>query len=177
MLKSLSEKRLCTLALLALLALVAGCGGGSKDESHATAEQAPNTGEITTHGKPLSRVEFIKQASAICEAAKERASEEFSTYIRQNTIPTSGPGMVAKAADVVNTVFGPDYELQIEKISGLGAPQGDKQRVDAILTAMQQGVERARQQPLQFIRHNTALNQASKLAAAYGLNACSSGGG
>ncbi|HEY6550365.1 MAG TPA: hypothetical protein VIY71_04105 [Solirubrobacterales bacterium] len=154
------------------LLIIAGCGDSSSDSSQATGGGNNATTRVDPDVHP-SKAEFVKQASAICVATKERASEEFATYIQKNTSPTSGPGVVAKATDAVNTVFSPVYQLQVERISALGAPQGDEQQINAILTAMQQGIERAKQQPLQFLRRNTALSQASKLAKAYGLPACS----
>jgi hypothetical protein len=83
--------------------------------------------------------------------------------------------MIAKAQDVIRSVFEPVYELQIEKISKLGAPRGDRSEVTAILTAIQEGIERAKQEPLQFIRHASSFDHASRLATAYGLSACGTG--
>lgn len=123
----------------------------------------------------MTKAAFIKQASAICLAAKERASEEFEIYLRENKVPPSGPGMVAKAQDVVDSVFGPVYELQVKKIRALGAPRADVAQVGEILTAMQRGVEKAKEEPLEFMRKGTSLNQASRLAEDYGLTACSNG--
>ncbi len=160
-------------AFLLCLALMAGCGGSDNDSQTNTAEA--NGNEVTAHAAPVTKAEFVKQASAICLAAKERASEEFSIYLEKNNVPSSGPGMAAKAQDVVNTVFGPVFELQVKKIRGLGAPREDVVEVSEILTAMQQGVERAKEEPLEFMQKETAMNQASKLVEAYGLPDCSNG--
>lgn len=162
-----------TLAVFLLFAFAVGCG----DSNDSAPESNASGGEsaITAHPGSLSKAEFTKKASAICAAAHERSAAEFSKYVNENDVPASGPGLVAKASDVVAKVFVPVYELQIEKINALGAPKGDLQQVTTLLTAMQQGIERAKQHPLQFIRRSTAFGRASKLATAYGLPACGSG--
>jgi hypothetical protein len=157
-----------------LLALAAGCGSNSGNASNSTTVGGEST-VAATHTGSLSKAEFTKKASAICVAAHERSAEEFAKYSSENNVPSSGPGLLAKASDVVAKIFVPVYELQIEKISALGAPGGDLQQVNSLLIAMQQGIEGAREHPLQFIRRSTAFNRASKLATAYGLPACGNG--
>lgn len=152
------------------LAVVAGCGGGSDSQSDA-AHQDDRV--VTTHASAITKVQFIKKADAICDAAKERASEEFRSYLKKNKVPSSGPGMVAKAHDVVNTIIAPAFDLQVKKIGGLGAPRQDVTQVNEILAAMQKGVEKAEEAPLEFIQKGIAMNKASKLAKAYGLTSCS----
>jgi hypothetical protein len=152
-------------AFLALsAALGIGCGGGDEDGS-----------TVTVSSKVVPKAVFLKRANAICFAAHERTSKEFGEYISTNTIPSSGPGMIAKAEDVIATVFRPAYELQIEMIGKLGSPRGDRQQVETILTAMQDGIDQAGQEPLEFIRHESSFDHASRLAIAYGLGACGNG--
>jgi hypothetical protein len=151
--------------LIACLVFVGGCGGGGSSAG----------AEVEAHAEAITKAEFVKQASLICLAAKERASEEFEIYLSQNKVPSAGPGMIAKANEVVDEIFGPVFELQVEKIRAIGAPADDVAQVSELLTAMQQGAEEAKEEPLQFIRKGTALNHASRLAEAYGLKACSNG--
>ena len=159
MFRSKSSKAPLAIALLVLAGVAAGCGGSS-DESQTTA---------------LTKAEFVKQANAICYETKERSAAAYKQYAQTNAVPSSGPGLTAKAADLVENVFIPIYDEQIEKISALGTPIGDEKEVDAILTAMQAGVEGAKREPLPFIRESAALNRASQLAVAYGLPECSNG--
>lgn len=170
--KAVSSKKVTPLFVLSL-AVIAGCGG-SGSESGTDMAQGSGAG-VTTHATAITKVQFIEKADAICEAARERASEEFQNYLKSNTVPSSGPGMVAKAHDVVDTILVPALELQVKKIGGLGAPRQDVAEVNEILAAMQQGVKRAEEEPLEFIQNGTAMNQASKLAKAYGLTGCGGG--
>jgi hypothetical protein len=166
-------KRSLLLSLVCFAFMLGGCGeGGSNSQTDAANGE---NGDVTTHAAAITKAVFIKKADAICLAAKERASEEFQIYLRKNKVPSAGPGMVAKAHDVVDTILAPAFELQVEKISGLGAPPKDVTQVNEILVAMEQSVERMKEQPLQFIQKGTALNRVSRLAKGYGLTACASG--
>lgn len=154
---------------LSLLLALGGCGGSDQ----TTAEATTAGGE--PQGQPLSKAEFVKRGNEICADTKERTTIAYREYSRENTVPSSGPGLVAKAADLIDSAFVPIYEKQIAEISALGAPKGDEETVDAILSAMRQGLEGAKKQPLAFIRRAASLNHASKLAVAYGLTDCSNG--
>jgi hypothetical protein len=157
-----------------LVLALGGCGGNDGGGSSQTTAQA-TSGSTESQAQPLSKAEFIKLGNAICIETKERSTIAYREYSRENTIPSSGPGLATKAADLISTAFAPIYEKQIEEIGALGTPNGDEEEVDAILSAMQQGVEGAKKQPLAFIRGATSLNRASKLAVAYGLTDCSNG--
>jgi hypothetical protein len=164
---------------LAALTIFAGCGGGTDSSETTSAQTSSSRGannQGAKQGSTSLNASFVNKASAICVAAKERASQEFEEYIASNVIPSSGPGMTDKAKDVVDSVLAPVYELQIKRIEEIEVPQDDRIEVNAILDAMREGVERAKQQPLQFIRHGTAFSQSSKLATEYGLSACATGG-
>lgn len=159
------------------LALVTaqGCGGSGGDSTQSSTPTTANSGDSNPSQPSPSKAQFIKGASKICIETKERSVIAYRKYSQENTIPSSGPGLAAKAADLVENVFAPIYDEQIEKIGALGAPPGDAQQVDAILASMRSGIEAAKRQPLSFIRSPAALDQASRLAVAYGLPACGNG--
>jgi hypothetical protein len=171
--KTVLSKRSTSLSLLCLAVILGGCGESGSDARTDAAHG--HNGDITTHATGITKAIFVKKADAICLAARERSSEEFQIYLTKNQVPSAGPGMLAKAHDVVNTILAPALELQVKKISNLGAPATDVAQVNEILVAMEQGVERMKEQPLQFIQKGIALNRASKLAGAYGLTVCSNG--
>jgi hypothetical protein len=67
----------------------------------------------------------------------------------------------------------PADQKQVEELEALGAPSGDGQQVEAMLAAMQQGVEAGEAQPPQkFISSESTLQKGRGLAQAYGLKAC-----
>src|SRR5262249_35908795 len=113
MFRSFIHDRRAWLAVLAsaLVVLSTGCGGGGQsDTSQATTTAASNG---SGGGASSSKAEFVKQASAICTETKERSTAAFREYGEKNSVPSSGPGLEAKAADLVATVFVPIYEQQI----------------------------------------------------------------
>lgn len=156
--KSYSIKR-CGISLVFAAALLtyAGCGGGSSDDQTDS----------------LTRAQFIAQVNAICATTEKKAQTEYVAYVRRNNVPASGGGLNAKAADFMSSVVAPLYQNEIEQISSLGIPDGDKKEIGSILDAMRQGLNKGQDEPLAFIRgENTSLVKASKLAGAYGLTSC-----
>ncbi len=157
------KQRRAVAILVSFGALLLAVGCGDDSASQAGSETTPE----------LSKAEFASRASTICRAAQERTTEEFGKYISENRIPTSGPGVATKAADAFRVVFRPAIEKEIDALGELGPPQADEQKVDEILAAMQQGLKEAEEDPLEFIRTSSTLEDASKLAIAYGIPACS----
>ena len=157
------------LAIAATL-LVGGCG-----ESDSS--------EITGQTGSLTKAEFIRRADAICRKGGSQVQREFAAYVQRNSdavspeSPQSEQG--AAAAEIIDTIYVPGNEKQIERIGSLSAPSGDEGEVKAILAAMQDGLDEASDRPLVFIRAGSpkgpAFTEARKLARAYGLADCGQG--
>jgi hypothetical protein len=162
-------------AFLALVAcgLAAGCGGSSDPQATRSSDSQASTQRTVE----LSKAEFVDRASTICETAQEHSTEEFGKYVQDNRVPSSGPGVAAKAADAFRIVFRPAIEEEIEGLGELEPPKDDQKQVNAILAAMRQGLKKAEEDPLEFIQTSSALVHASRLAASYGLPACSPNSG
>src|SRR4051794_18250168 len=146
--RAVLSKRSTSLSLFCLAVMLVGCGESGGDSRIDAAHERNK--DVTTHAAAITKDIFIKKADAICLATRERASKEFQIYLTKNKVPSAGPGMVAKAHDVVDTILAPALELQAKKISSLGAPRKDVTQIDEILVAMKQSVERMKEQPLQF---------------------------
>jgi hypothetical protein len=168
------NKRVFLFLIAAMVALLftAGCGSNG-DSQGSSPDGGGGSGEISVKTGSLSKADFVKQASAICEATSEKSRNGFVAYSQENKVPTSGPGLAAKASDFVNSVFAPIFQEQIDQITSLGAPSGDEEQVSALVNAMQQGLDDGKQQPLALINGGPFLDEAAKLATAYGLPACS----
>jgi hypothetical protein len=137
--------------LVALPLAVSGCGGDGDDEPSPT------------------KAEFTRQANAICKSTVEDVQAGFSKLI-QTSVPKSQENSVASA--FIDSVVAPAFQGQIDEIRALGAPEGDKQQVEAILVSMEEGLDTSREEPLVFIRTGSAFKQAQAKARAYGLSAC-----
>jgi len=156
-------------AVFAIVVLVVGCGGGDNSES---ASGADSTTPPVQQGS-LSTASFLKKANAICKQATTQSQVGYVHYAERNRVPTSGPGLTAKAADFVNTIFTPIYQGQIDKLRALGAPAGDEATVTSIVGAMERGLAQSKAHPLEFIRSAPFFSEAAKLSVAYGMTDCS----
>jgi hypothetical protein len=149
------KQYLLVFGLLALIVLSAGgCGGGDDAEAQ------------------LSKATYIKRANRICEETKEKTQQGFVTYARQNYVPESGAALNAKVSDFVVKVFTPTYEQQLDQLEALNGPSADREKTTKILAAMRSALKTSQQAPLKFVRGAPFFKEASVLATAYGITAC-----
>lgn len=169
----LNKKMSLLMGAACLILLLAGCGGGGDSQGTQAAQTGESgSSEVTVESGPLSKAQFVAQANKTCEATKKRIQEEYFVFAQKNKVPAAGPGVAGQAAEFVETIMGPLYQGQIERIAVLGAPGEDEETVSEIVDAMEQGLEEGRKKPLAFVRGAPFLHQASKLAVAYGLRSC-----
>lgn len=146
-------------ALLALALLAAGCGSSSSDST-------------SSGGSTLSRTQFVKRANAICTKERESVPTRVAAY--EKKAPAGLSPAEAQAAGV-QAVLLPTFESEVTAIRALGAPAGDEQTVDAILSAQSEAIE--------VVAAKKDINpeeggfehyfdQADNLMRAYGLNGC-----
>jgi hypothetical protein len=159
------RRRLAASLISVLLALpVAACG--EKDES----------GAISTTTTSLTKAQFLREADKICKQSDdkiERASKQFFADAPPNK--EAPPAEIEKFGE--QTVF-PTIQDEIDRIRGLGAPAGDEEQVNAILSAAEDGLDKLEQDASQLAKGGTAsaFEQAQKLSGAYGLDQCANGG-
>ncbi len=157
----------------AIIALsIAGCGGGSDGAS------ASGSGSTITTSS-LNKEEFIKRASKACQALREDIFEQVSAYLGKHT--PEHPNRVQETtvfADMVRAVLLPIIRKEIDAIRELGAPAGDEDEVETMLTTEQEEVD-----SLAKLKHAVSrfqieryFAQAAKLFEEYGLNECANGG-
>jgi hypothetical protein len=144
-------------ALVALAAIVAGCG--SDDDSDTTAS--------------LTKTEFIKQADAICAKSEKQVSTEFEDFAKENDIPLDKEPSEEQSEELVEEVLIPSVQDQADGIRDLGLPSGDEDRVEAMLDALDEAIEEAEDDPAAlFASGSDPFAKANKLASDYGLEVC-----
>ncbi len=136
------------------LTAVVGCGGGDDDGG----EEA------------LTKVEFIKQGDAICEKAEKQAETEAEEFAEENGFN------LEKATDeeleeAVAEVLVPALSRQAEEIDALAAPEGDEEKVEAIVVALEDGTADVEGDP-SLVFEGKPLKEASQLATDYGFEVC-----
>lgn len=140
--------------VLAVGLLATGCGGG--DDSKASDE--PTAAAIT-------KADFTEQANAIC--AKGNAEIETAANALGDD-PTTD-----QITQFATDTLVPNVQGQHDSISDLGAPKGDEVDVDAILTALQDGIDTLAADPAVITAEgDDPFAAANDLAAAYGLTDC-----
>lgn len=143
------------LAVGMVIALVALVGCGSDDDG----------GEET-----LTKVEFIEQGDKICEKAEKQAETEAEEFAEQNGFDLE-KATDEELEDAVAAVLVPALDQQAEEIDALGAPEGDEEKVEAIVAALEDGTATVEDDP-SVVFEGSPLKDASQLAKDYGFEVC-----
>lgn len=145
-------------ATLAGALIVAGCGGGSDDSST---------------GPTISKAAFIKKTDAVCSAGNKRMEIAFAHFLEKNKNIKKPSD--ADYEDLVGKVLVPNVSREIKEIRVFGAPDGDEDRVDDYLEALEEGIEVAERNPKVVVSSSEAVfGIPSRLAKEYGLEVCGS---
>jgi hypothetical protein len=150
-------------AVLVAALIVAGCEGGSGDESDQ-----------------ISRARFIEKGSAICVATKREIRADFEAYRKgkqgreiERAEKSDELTPVEAAAKVGKEVIVPVMHQELEEFQKLGIPPGDEDQVAALLVAFEEGVEAAETHPERVATDGTeAFGKSGKAAGTYGLEGC-----
>jgi len=156
----LNRASLAALAVLvALAALVAGCGGGSDTTDSAT---------VT-----LTKTEFIKQGDAICEGANEDNQAEAEEFAEENGFELEKASK-EQLEEAVGAVLAPSLNKQAEELSELGVPEGDEEKVEEIVVALEDAAGEIEDNP-NLVFTGKSLKKPNQLAEAYGFKVCGRG--
>jgi hypothetical protein len=145
-------------ALLAAALLVVGCGGGDDSDSSASS---------------ISKEEFITKADTICKKGTERMQAAIADVLKNqlNITKVSKDEQLA----IVTKVLVPSVRREVKELRALGVPDGDDERVDAMITALEEGIETAERDPEVVTKSSDAIfGIASRIGGEYGLTACGS---
>jgi hypothetical protein len=145
--------------LVALAALIAGCGGGDETTDSATAT--------------LTKVEFIKQGDVICEEANKENQAAAEEFAEENGFELEKANK-EQLEETVAEVLGPSLKNQVEELDALGAPKGDEKKVEEITVAVEDAAEEIEDDPSLAFKGET-LKKPNQLAEAYGFKVCGRG--
>jgi hypothetical protein len=144
-------------AAAAIVLIVAGCGGGSDSSSDSSS---------------LSKAQFIKQADAICEKGNKENEAEFEEFAKEHGLSEKKEPSKAVQEEAISEIVAPSVGKQIEEIDALGAPEGDEGKIEAMVAAVEEGVEEIEANPGSLTEGKNPLAKGSKLAKEYGLKTC-----
>jgi len=153
-----SASRRSAAACFALASLVlASCGGGEDDG-----------GFSPVVSDPLSKVEFLRQADAICQSSESRIEAA-----ADDLLTAKGDPSPEEVEQVAIDLIVPALETEVSAISALGAPEGDEDKVKAILDATQAGIGEIEANPRALLDGvPESLREAEQLAREYGSRQC-----
>jgi hypothetical protein len=155
------RKTICGLALVAVLVIgvcVAGCGSSSSTTTETTAS--------------ISKAEFVKQGNAICAKGNKAQEAETNAYAKKHGLKENKEPTKAQQTEIVETVFVPNIQSQIDAVKALGAPSGEEQQVNAALETSQQTLNKAKANPALFFGNENLFAAAGKQLHALGLKEC-----
>jgi hypothetical protein len=146
--------------LVALAAVVAGCGGGGDSTTDSTTVV-------------LTKTEFIKQGDAICKEATENNQSEAEDFAKENDFELEKASK-DQLEEAIAEVLAPSLGKQAEELEALGAPEGDEQKVEDIIAAVEDAAGEIEDDPSLAFEEGT-LKKANQLAKAYGFKVCGEG--
>jgi predicted small secreted protein len=149
-------------AVIVAALLAAGCGGGSDDSSG---------------GESISKEEFIVKADAICEKGSKRMEAELFKFLRKNrTGGTLRKPSVEQNEKFIVTILIPNLKREIDELEALDVPDGDEEKIDALITALEEGLETAEDDTATVAAGTSDIvfGIASRLAGEYGAEVCGS---
>jgi hypothetical protein len=156
----LSKRFIVLLAAAAAFAVIAaGCGSSSDDSSETVVV--------------LTKTEFVKQGDTICQKGSKEIEDEANAFAEENGIDTSKPTK-KEQEEVISGVLGPALQKQADEISALGVPDGEEEKVEAIVEALESGAEELEDDPASLLRdgQGSPLDEASELASKFGFQEC-----
>jgi hypothetical protein len=144
-------------AAMVVALVVVGCGGGG--DSTGTAANS------------ISKEAFIKKVDAICQKGTERMQRAILTFLKQHK-DVRRPNQ-AQSERLVGSAIVPSVEKEIVAMKALEAPAGDEDRFGAIVSALEEGLETAKENPEAVAASSDAVfGIAGRLAGEYGAEVC-----
>lgn len=118
--------------------------------------------------EPLTKAEFSRQGNKICkEATQARAKaieEVFKGLDPNRTYPKRTEAAILKMVVI--------YEKTMEEIGDLDAPEGEEEKVESLLGAMEAAAERTKANPQTAVVGNAPFREADKVAEKLDLKEC-----
>lgn len=123
-------------------------------------------------GPPLTKAAFVERGSEICAEVSARIESAAETaFPEAGKIPTA-----SQITEFASETVAPAIEDEVERLSELRPPEDDEERVDDLLDAGRNGVDRVRQDPTVILSSEDAgFAKYKELSEAYGLEDCGGG--
>jgi hypothetical protein len=160
-------------ALVALVAVVAGCGGGGSSSSSTGGDSTGGgSTEADSAGAAPSKAAFIKEADKVCRDAENELTEEVTEFAKEHKIPLEkAEPSKDQQTELFQEVVLPNIARQGEEIAALTPPEGDEGTIEDLTSTLESEVTEAEEEGGVGA---TALSGATKKAKSYGFKVCGS---
>jgi hypothetical protein len=148
------------LTAAALVALVAGCGGG----------------DSTSDSSSVTKAQFVKEADAICTNGDKQDEKDFEKFSKEHNLSEGKEPSKEVQEEAVQDIVVPGVRQQIEEIDDLAAPEGDEAKIEAVVTSVEEGLDELESDPTLLFKGKNPLEKGSTLAREYGMTKCGSEG-
>lgn len=155
--------RLTTILTATAAAAMIAVGCGSDDDA--------TSGSAEGDSSSLSKETFVKRASAACSRPRESSLERVAAYQAQHRpdgLPKAELNRRAFRAGLLLTI-----EAEVAALRKLGAPAGDEEEIEAIITALQAALGEAKEgNRKSFDQVEDYFAGTDKMLQEYGLTGC-----
>jgi hypothetical protein len=144
------------LVVLAAVAGVVGCGGGSDTTGGSSAP-------------PLSKAELMRKGNALCQKAVSEESSVYVEYVkeaRQNGKPTKEEFEAFATSEIL-----PIAARMVRELDSLSPPKGEQAALDRLIQEFEDGLTVAENNVPRFFS-GKAFKAADDSADEYGLTEC-----
>lgn len=156
-------------AMVAIAALLAGCGGDAGGNGY----QVRASTTMTIADPPLTKPQFVARVNAICREAWRTVWDNWEVYTSAQE-PQLGEKERFAEAVRLSLLAGIDFHI-FDNILDLGAPPGEQRRIEAIVGPFQEAVELGwadRWRAYSVAEVPPQFSQYNRLARRYGLDDC-----
>jgi hypothetical protein len=160
--ENLVGKRLIGGLVLTSLLIIGLCLGGCGSSSSSA---------TTPSAAAISKADFVAEGNAICVKGEQAQEAETEAYVHKHNLENKRPTK-AEQSEMVNSIFAPNIQSQIDAVKALGAPSGEEQRVASAIEISQQTLDKAKANPSLFFSNENLFAAAGKQLHALGLAAC-----
>jgi hypothetical protein len=145
-----------TLMLPVLTLALGGCGSGGAESTSS-----------------LTKAEFLKKGNAICATGGEEINKAYEEFSRKHVAGGKTPSKALLDKAAAEIVL-PVREKEVRALRALGAPSGQEERVDVMLAAWEEGIEKGEKDPnsLRKAGPEFAFYKSYSMGIDYGLKKC-----
>lgn len=147
------DRQIMSILAVALALLIAGCGDSGDDA--------------------LTKAEFLKQGDAICKETLAEISSGYKSFFEENELQQGDLPSKAEGHELAEEIYLPAEEDQVESLRELTPPEADEDKVDAILTETEDGLDAAGKNPDGLLElGKDPLDASKEMLQSYGFKIC-----